>query len=1377
MIGRLSFQYDERGLLTSSSQGGQLTEIRRDALGRPERTVRRIDDNPSTAATRIERRVYEANGFLRERVLEQVETEGGQSNLTWTYTADDLLRLQTATDPENVVTTRTYDGHGRLRETYISGASSQPYQQIYDYSDNGELVRIETGLAGSGDIAIESRAYDTYERLSQVRDAEGNVTELSYSNNSVVTRREIYDGVSIAQPVASYALNDHDMFGRPLQWTEGGVAVSSAVHLPLSRRTQGPRGAELFEAWSSDGRPSAEHLSEGSSFVYERSWTYDDGLSIGLTDRQGVIQLDRIYARQTYGFLRQVQDGFNLPMVTYEPRLDGTSRSTTLGSGSDLRMETPMSVLGESLGTQSAEGVVRHREYDQARRPRRTGPGGGPSQARQLDYDGVGRLLSMNLRNGASYGFSNFDGRNQAQTVTLPDGATMARTYDKLGRLLTQGVPYDGGSEVESYRYDGLNRLISSRDPSTTCTHDYLTTLGGDRDSTLTTLGTSFTMGVRTYEDLSLSSVRYPGNTEILSHTRTPAGRLIRITDSANTQVVSQVQYALADRPGQLLLGSQIQREDTYDERRNLTQRTYRSGGVVLAEFRYAYDHADREVGRQHIHQAGRTDFFTFDRDSRLVRAELGAQLNASSSAAPWSVMVPTAVRPSPIGGAWRAGDYARTYSYNTRDELLGTTALTWPNASVPLVVQTSTSHMAMGHPETVDGHTRQFDPFGHVTEMVTVQGLLTLQYDGRSRLRRVTRQSDGVVFEYGYRADGILASRRVICGSASGCAPSERVYVYDGLLLLEVHDKVGSGNFELSARYMYADDGDVPVAADFRVGSGSQTQLARHYFIADRVGSIVGVLDASGSWVERTRYDPWGGRTIQTADVDAPAISEVFTDGQGSLFVAFSEAVQPPLGGSVSTAGIRTELAQLSDVLTVSSTSGPTAGQITMEDVPGYVVGSVVKFVPSGTPFRPGANYTVTVNAGSLVDDWVNAVATDTRSVTYQVSSALSGGVPVGSTRSPEVARSVVGNEVGFQAHLHDSDVGLILMRARAFDPMTGQFLQPDPEVHADSVNQYAGMAWDPVNLRDPTGRCFSRALPRNAGLVEVSLGVSFGSRENGFFLDVKACGNLSAHTLVAAGQASIRATWFENQWGRTGDAFRGLTIESALGAEIGGVDVGGFSWSSRWYTSLGLDEIVGTADPGGDRLSKTNQRIGDAYLRLGSFFSGNARIGMSNDSSTFLKGDGGDSYRTASGYIEGSMLKGDPRGERQRIAFGARFNLVTGERRFDHNFGTYHLDNPYGFGTGGRFGIVDMRGTSYENLSRGEISLFIQANNLGQSNGMSSSVGIELGYNSEYFRYWIQNLLAHDILSGDPWVPVDLSKPGEEIIQLQLKRSGVYR
>ena len=84
-----------------------------------------------------------------------------------------------------------------------------------------------------------------------------------------------------------------------------------------------------------------------------------------------------------------------------------------------------------------------------------------------------------------------------------------------------------------------------------------------------------------------------------------------------------------------------------------------------------------------------------------------------------------------------------------------------------------------------------------------------------------------------------------------------------------------------------------------------------------------------------------------------------------------------------------------------------------------------------------------------------------------------------MGSTASMPTSGTQLHNEVGFQAHLHDSDVGSILMRARAFDPTTGQFLQPDPVGHEDSVNLYAGMGWDPVNMRDRQAGSHRSASP----------------------------------------------------------------------------------------------------------------------------------------------------------------------------------------------------------------------------------------------------------------------------------------------------------
>jgi RHS repeat-associated protein len=51
------------------------------------------------------------------------------------------------------------------------------------------------------------------------------------------------------------------------------------------------------------------------------------------------------------------------------------------------------------------------------------------------------------------------------------------------------------------------------------------------------------------------------------------------------------------------------------------------------------------------------------------------------------------------------------------------------------------------------------------------------------------------------------------------------------------------------------------------------------------------------------------------------------------------------------------------------------------------------------------------------------------------------------------------------------DFDTGLLYCRSRYYDPYSAAFLQRDPEGYADSVNQYAAFAHNPVNMTDRSG------------------------------------------------------------------------------------------------------------------------------------------------------------------------------------------------------------------------------------------------------------------------------------------------------------------
>ncbi|WP_227288065.1 RHS repeat-associated core domain-containing protein, partial [Boseongicola sp. H5] len=59
-----------------------------------------------------------------------------------------------------------------------------------------------------------------------------------------------------------------------------------------------------------------------------------------------------------------------------------------------------------------------------------------------------------------------------------------------------------------------------------------------------------------------------------------------------------------------------------------------------------------------------------------------------------------------------------------------------------------------------------------------------------------------------------------------------------------------------------------------------------------------------------------------------------------------------------------------------------------------------------------------------------------------------------------------------GFTSREHDALTGLIHYRARAYDPLTGQFLQRDPIGFASGdLNLYAYVENDPYNFTDPSG------------------------------------------------------------------------------------------------------------------------------------------------------------------------------------------------------------------------------------------------------------------------------------------------------------------
>ncbi|MCC7386359.1 MAG: RHS repeat-associated core domain-containing protein, partial [Deltaproteobacteria bacterium] len=357
-------------------------------------------------------------------------------------------------------------------------------------------------------------------------------------------------------------------------------------------------------------------------------------------------------------------------------------------------------------------------------------------------------------------------------------------------------------------------------------------------------------------------------------------------------------------------------------------------------------------------------------------------------------------------------------------------------------------------------------DALGNVTGTLMKGGLGTLQYDALSRLRHIER-ADGATIDYLYRPDGVLLSRNVVCNGALDCEPGKTSFVYDGLLLRETYNTTGATPV-LTGRYFYADEADIPVAAD--LADPVTHVMRRVYFVADRMGSVVGVLDAAGNWLERTRFGLYGLPEVEAVDTDAPILSTVCGDAAGDLRLVFTEPVLPPTTQSATTT-IEAGHGSYDDALTVKA-GAPISGTWTADSgSPCGINAPAIRFHPD-VAIPPGTAVSVVVSTGGLVDRWQNTIETATVSFTA-APGVVYLGPPIGSTASTPSDRSSVGNALAFQGHLWDADAGLYLARARVLSPRTGAFLSRDPSGFSDSVNAYGLARNDSINQRDPTGAC----------------------------------------------------------------------------------------------------------------------------------------------------------------------------------------------------------------------------------------------------------------------------------------------------------------
>ncbi len=200
----------------------------------------------------------------------------------------------------------------------------------------------------------------------------------------------------------------------------------------------------------------------------------------------------------------------------------------------------------------------------------------------------------------------------------------------------------------------------------------------------------------------------------------------------------------------------------------------------------------------------------------------------------------------------------------------------------------------------------------------------------------------------------------------------------------------------------------------------------------------------------------------------------------------------------------------------------------------------------------RSGLHLPLADARNSVVATWSTSDGKLTEQAEYTAEGRVTVRDAAGTLRCEEqgtggICPAVVGMPFGFQSAWRSSRSGLVFMRNRWYSPELGEFLSHDPIGFRDSFNLYAYVGFDPVNGRDPFGRCMD---PVSASVC-VAGGVSAVSAASATTATAAATG------AIITGNSAVALSSFTAYSGAAATSATATAGTSAAGATLGAVPV----------------------------------------------------------------------------------------------------------------------------------------------------------------------------------------------------------------------------
>jgi RHS repeat-associated protein/uncharacterized repeat protein (TIGR01451 family) len=1053
------FDANDRPTAHNMSTGTTLTQY--DALGRPVRTT-----DPFGLVTET---TYDSRGLVIQTRSESRDQNG---NVAW------------------LITRTVYDAEGRpwvVGDQFVEGTTDPVFATRYTYDADGQTIKTErltnvvVDITGSGSnlesqvasvgslVWSQTNNYDTLGRPTNSTDRYGSITQSTYdsagrlietrtqvrdANDNLVWQviRTVYDDQS--QPVVTtdpFLISGdgsdtiltttitgkrqvYDLLGREIETQTLSGLVVNIVSGESVLSQQGTVTSQTRTSYDSNGRVAETVDASGGVMDYE----YDSQGRVTATI-DSAVQINGVLVRNrtetvydAYGHVRVTRsniaqhadgtlDRSHEQDTTYSYDQNGNLTKTTFADGSST--QTQYDAFGRPAAETDPMGNVTNYQYTASTNalaavqlPQVPDPENNnqlTSPTTQYRYDAQGNLVSIRDALGNTTSFT-YDARGHELTRTLPDGETESFTYCGCGRQILH-ISFEG--MVTENVYDDRPGA-------------------GGRLSQL-----------RIFASVAAYNNGQGTPDETIAYTYDGFGRVIQVTDT--TASGQQAWTSSYDAFGRVLrkVSPQGAVNYEYDPQTGWLTRTFTgtsgsySGDQTnpVNDTRYQYDVFGRLTQVKAV----------------VINGVTLAQPEVTSYA--YDLLGNLIQKTTPDG-------VISVYAYDALNRLVNLTEyLPVPGSNNvsnnPKLAEFDYVRRADGKQQSAT-ETFWFTDTGSSTPTAH-QNVLTIQYD----------------------ADGHL-TQEVIASYNSTIAQTQN-FTWDlaGNRLAETVDMGNHGTIDQTVSDQYNGDGQLVVEQTEEGNHGSVEQTTVYgYTGSEQTSQTVHQGDASGPTTEAVSYAyNLEGRMSQVVDTDytggSPSRVERVTFGYAPFGdrVSILDEVDADGDGTFET---RTQTNDLVD------TYNPTGyAQVVQETATNIVTGSALQTVVytvgleviSQTTFVPGgptAGATLVLHSDG---DGSTRLLTNLGATIAQAQGVLQiyhyDGFGNALGFNPATALTTL----LYRGQRFDSVTGLQYLRARYYDPRTGEFTQLDPVfgemLNPRSMNKYGYADGDPVNGWDPTG------------------------------------------------------------------------------------------------------------------------------------------------------------------------------------------------------------------------------------------------------------------------------------------------------------------